>query len=442
METAAVSSVPKEIVQLIPLFGGDKRQLNLYLRKCQYVIDRFKGSDEQNLYVFNVITSRLKDDAAALLSEREDIVTWSALKDLLIQHFGDPRSEACISVELESLKIYPGESFLDFCNRIQTVRSLLMSKVNACDDLEMKHSKAIIYNNTALNVFLYNLPEHMVRVIRLKAPTSLETALSMVLEEVNFTEQYKTRNRMHGNNQFTSSGSRPAIAQPFGYKPQLPSHSKFNFNNTQMKMPQMQGQGQPPKPVMGYRPQLGFQPQQFGIRPPHKLGYMSPQQFGYRPQQQFGYRPPQQFGYRPPQQFGYRPPQQFGYRPPQQFGYRPPQQFGYKPPQQFGYKPPQPQQPTNDVSMRTSQPKMQQGFKLNELTMTNEEDNLPFDDYDYDDQDNVYDPQLMCYPDYNIECEYANEQTDEPVSNSKPTDLEENNEENFCIAASKEIEKG
>ncbi|XP_045765853.1 uncharacterized protein LOC123867719 [Maniola jurtina] len=386
METAAVSSVPKEIVQLIPLFGGDKRQLNLYLRKCQYVIDRFKGSDEQNLYVFNVITSRLKDDAAALLSEREDIVTWSALKDLLIQHFGDPRSEACISVELESLKIYPGESFLDFCNRIQTVRSLLMSKVNACDDLEMKRSKAIIYNNTALNVFLYNLPEHMVRVIRLKAPTSLETALSMVLEEVNFTEQYKTRNRMHSNNQFTSSGSRPAIAQPFGYKPQLPPHSKFNFNNTQM--PQMQGQGQPPKSVMGYRPQLGFQPQQFGIRPPHKLGYMSPQKFGYEPIQQFGYKPLPQYGYMPPQQFGYKPTQQFSDMPPQQFGYKPtqqfsdmpPQQLGYKPPQQFGYKPPQPQQQTNDVSMRTAQPKMQQDFKLNKL-MNNEENNFPHDDY-------------------------------------------------------------
>ncbi|XP_045774257.1 uncharacterized protein LOC123873456 [Maniola jurtina] len=371
METAAVSSVPKEIVQLIPLFGGDKRQLNLYLRKCQYVIDRFKGSDEQNLYVFNVITSRLKDDAAALLSEREDIVTWSALKDLLIQHFGDPRSEACISVELESLKIYPGESFLDFCNRIQTVRSLLMSKVNACDDLEMKRSKAIIYNNTALNVFLYNLPEHMVRVIRLKAPTSLETALSMVLEEVNFTEQYKTRNRMHSNNQFTSLGSRPAIAQPFSYNPELPSHSKFNFNNAQMKMPQMQGQGQPPKSVMGYRPQLGLQPQQFGYMPP----------------QQFGYKPTQQFGYMPLQQFGYEPIQQFGYKPLPQFGYIPPQQFGHNPPQQFGYKPPQPQQQTNDVSMRTAQPKMQQNFKLNKL-MNNEENNFPHNDYHENDYPN------------------------------------------------------
>ncbi|XP_069355274.1 uncharacterized protein [Maniola hyperantus] len=122
---------------------------------------------------------------------------------------------------------------------------------------------------------------------------------------------------------------------------------------------------------------------------PQQFGYMPPQQFGYRPPPQFGYRPPQQFGYKPPQQYGYKPPQQFGYKPPQpqqQFGYKPPQQFGYKPPQQFGYKTPQSQQPTNDVSMRTAQPKMQQNFQLNELTLTNDEDSFPSygDHYKYD----------------------------------------------------------
>lgn len=393
--TVAVAPIPKEIVDLIPLYNGDKRQLNLYLRKCQYVVDRFKGNTEQNLYVFNVLTSRLKEDAAALLSEREDIVTWSAFKDLLIQHFGDPRSEACINIELESLKINSSESFLDFCNRIQNVRSLLMSKVNTIDDVELKRAKSVIYNNTALNVFLYNLPENMVRIVRLKSPTTLEAALSIVLEEVNFLDQYNMRNRIHSNNQISGSSSKSSITQPVGYKP---FQSKFNLNNpqnTQNKIPQTLGQGQPFKPVFEYRPQLGLQPQQFG----------------YRPAQQSGYRPPVQFGYRPPLQFGYRPPQQFGYRPPQPFGYRPPLQLGYKLPQQLGYKPPQPgsnlpqvlkpQNQDSDVSMRTAQPKQQQGFNLNELTMHDyeyvygpywDEFNYynPSNDYDYLNDINYY----------------------------------------------------
>ncbi|KAL0811969.1 hypothetical protein ABMA28_009367 [Loxostege sticticalis] len=259
--------IPSEMLKLIPLFGGDKKQLNLFIRKCEYVISKYRGSDEQNLYVYHSIT--------------KDVLAWSDLKELLQRHFGDPRSEACINIELESLKIKSGESYLDFCNRMQ------------------------------------------LRIVRLKAPATLEAALSVVLEETNFLEQYNMRNRFHGQS------SRPVVNsnvgppqglkfgrsfhQPTGFRPVVPSNTvpQFKFGipqNAQFKIPQTQGQ---------------------------------PQQFGYRPPQQFGYRPPQQFGYRPPQQFGYRPPQQFGYRPPQQFGDRPPQQFGYKPPQQFGYKPPQ-----------------------------------------------------------------------------------------------------
>lgn len=354
MTTTTIEQIPKDILELIPVFNGDKRQLNLYLRKCQYVVDRFKGSVEQNLYVFNAITSRLREGAAALLSEREDIVNWSALKELLIQHFGDPRSEACINIELESLKIKSGESFLDFCNRIQGVRSLLMSKVNTIDNEELKRAKLIIYNNTALNVFLYNLPENMVRIVRLKAPETLEAALSIVLEEVNFLEQYNTRNRLHGTN------------QTLGNKPLMPSQSKFNFynsQNAQKSIPGFTGQGQMLRPVFGYRPQPSLQPQQFGYKPP--------QQFGYRPPQQFGYRPPQHFGYRPFQPVGFKPSQQIGYRPPLQFGYRPPQQFGNKPVQQFQSNVPQVSK-DQDVSMRTAPPRPQ-GFALNELNLNDYE---------------------------------------------------------------------
>lgn len=440
MTTAVVKPIPKEISQLIPLFKGDKRQLNLYLRKCQYVIDRFgcKDNEEQNLYVYNVLTSRLAEDAAALLSERDDVVSWSALKELLIQHFGDPRSEACINIELESLKIKSDESYLDFCNRIQSVRSLLMSKVNTIESEDLKRAKLIIYNNTALNVFLYNLPENMVRVVRLKAPATLEAALSVVLEEVNFLEQYNMRNRIHG--QIAGSGPRPSITQQTGSK--AFSHEngtppKFNFgipqNSQQIKMPQMQmqGQGQPQNafrpPAFGYRPQ-------FGLQPPQQTGL---QQFGYKPPQQFGYRPPQQLGYKPPQQFGYTPPQPFGYRPTQQFGYRPPQQFGYKPPQQAGYRPPYVQPPqlqTSDVSMKTAVPKPQQGFKLNELT-----------DYDYDpycderfyyDLYGYYDASGLNYcgdESYDMDIDYNN---DVQYDDTEPTDVPQTTD--FPETASKE----
>lgn len=409
VENVAIVSIPNEVIRIIPLFNGDKRHLNLYIKKCEYVIERFnsRGNEEQNLYVFHTITSRLTENAAALLSERDDIVNWSALKDLLQQHFGDPRSEACIGIELESMKIKSGESFLEFCNRIQSVRSVLISKVNLITDAEMKRAKITIYNNTALNVFLYNLPENMVRIVRLKSPSTLEVALSIVLEEVNFLEQYSARNRFQSNSQV----SKPAIGitvhtpsapgfrfgnvpQPTGFRPIMPINTpKFNFGIPPNA--QMQGQNRP-QPQFGYKPQLGSQPQ-------------------------LGYRPPQQFGYRPPQQFGYRPPQQFGYRPPQQFGYRPPQQMGYRPPQQFGYTPPQVQKPqlqVSDVSMRTAPLRPQQGFRLNELTLDSDEGHNNYDDVYYYQDEYSYDDGSYYYSDEPNTDEHSEalEQTDVPQS--------------------------
>lgn len=63
------------------------------------------------------LMSRLKGDAAALFLECQDIVTWSAFKELLNQHFGNRHSVLC-NIEYESLKINSGECFLGFCNRI------------------------------------------------------------------------------------------------------------------------------------------------------------------------------------------------------------------------------------------------------------------------------------------------------------------------------------
>lgn len=106
----------------------------------------------------------------------------------MIQHFGDPRSEECVAIELETLKIKQSESYLQFCSRIQDIRAILISKVNQNSSTTLREAKTIIYNNTSLNVFMYNLPEHMVRIVRIKNPTSLEDALKYVLEEVNFQD--------------------------------------------------------------------------------------------------------------------------------------------------------------------------------------------------------------------------------------------------------------
>lgn len=47
-----INRVPVDMVNLIPQFDGDSRLLPLFIKKAEYVIGAFAGSDVQNVYLF------------------------------------------------------------------------------------------------------------------------------------------------------------------------------------------------------------------------------------------------------------------------------------------------------------------------------------------------------------------------------------------------------
>ncbi|KAM3955008.1 uncharacterized protein ACR2FA_011122 [Aphomia sociella] len=187
--------IPVEMLQIIPSYNGDRRLLNFYLKKCEYVYEKYKGDDEQNVYVMHAITSRLTENAAALVSDNNDITSFEKLREFLTIHFGDYRNEEFTAAELDHLKIMNGETHSDFCNRIRVALYILISKVNKNDDEIMRQFKIDIYKKKALNVFLFNLPTDIVRIVRLRSPQTLEEALGIVLEETSFYENYQIYNK-------------------------------------------------------------------------------------------------------------------------------------------------------------------------------------------------------------------------------------------------------
>lgn len=327
------TNIPLSVIKLIPTFSGDTRVLSFFLKKCEFVLRRYQGDAARNAFLLELLTSKLDGKAAAVVSEIVTFANYEEFKTLLIQHFGDARNEECVAIDLESMKIKPQEPYIEFCNRVQDMRSLLLSKVRLRHEgqPEIITAKKIIYDNTALNVFLFNLPEHMVRTVRLKNPNNLEAALTMVLEEVNFQDQYNTRSK---------------------YYHQKPSANTPQISNTPYRLAGA---------LLPTRPQPVYPPGQFkfgipnAIRalpplmntPPRALGSSSHQNkvpFNFRPNQNFAFRPHQQFS-------GFRPYQQLQGRPYPQMAFRPPNQQGYThQPRPFQTQP----QYSNDVSMRTA----------------------------------------------------------------------------------------
>lgn len=276
---STIKAVPKETLSLIPRYDGEENHLNLFLSKCDYVVNgaSIEGNVDQVLYLFHAVSSRLTGRAATLLSDHPNIKSYDVLKELLTQHFGDPRSEECIAIELEQLKIKNGETYIQFCHRIQNVRSSLFAKVNRLTDEGIKAAKMIVYNNLALNTFLFNLPEDMIRIVRLKGCTSLENALSIVTEEVNFKFQYDAKTKILKQTtaqlpsaQNSQNTSKPMPAQPTaavqgqGFKFGIPQNN-FRFglpqNNFRFGIPQNQGGFRP-----NFVPQMRFAPPPQGFR--------------------------------------------------------------------------------------------------------------------------------------------------------------------------------
>lgn len=335
-----IQLIPKEILYLIPKYDGEENLLNFFIQKCEYVVTNFRGAGTpaQSAYIYQCISCRLSGKAAVLVSERNDLTNWEQLRALLTQHFGDPRSEQCIKIELESLRIKPQESFVDFCKRVQALKSSLFAKVNLLTDEGIKAARMIIYNDTALNVFLNNLPKDIIRIIRRKEITTLENALSIVMEEENFMTQYNAFNNI-------------AKPKPVPQQQQLviPNNTNFKFGIPNNAMPRFIPQ-QPNQFVQNkFNPQNKFvQPSGFKFGNPQNPGFRQNPQ----PNQSFNKFGFNNFRNQPNSNF------KFGIHPqpqPQQNLNRP-QNFNNNQAQGFRFGIPLQQRPPQqtDVSMRTA----------------------------------------------------------------------------------------
>ncbi|KPJ20553.1 hypothetical protein RR46_00080 [Papilio xuthus] len=229
----------------------------------------------------------------------------------------------------------------------------------------------------SMNVFLYNLPEDLLRIVRLKGCNSLEDALSIVLEEVNFLYQYQTRNKMLRSPNNAQQKPQLITQNPFIDKNVMKPFFSQNTQQSNFKFGIPQKDNLQTKPI--YQAQHSQPNFKFGIPHTHTT-------YNTKPIYQSQTQPKFKFGITPSKQVRL-PQQQSGYKPnlnSQPIGYRPPPHL-LKP--QF-----QPKTQTTDVSMRTAPPIKPQAFRMNQLY--NIKDDIPYDESEYYfDEYNEYYPQ-------------------------------------------------
>lgn len=244
----------KLYIDIIPQYNGDTHTLGIFIESAQNLLNTFFSADaDLNTFLLRAIIGKLSGRALTLIGSRIELRTWDQIKDALNLCFGDQRNIECLVQDLISLSPNKNETPYNFGMRIQDQRSLIISKVNSSS---LKTEEKIIYlqsyDNLALKTFIKGLTGQLQNNIRLRNPDSLEKAMSLVIEEENFSysqnrhtnlnsQSFKNVQRLtplrtsYQNPQITRPNFFPTFSTNFVPRPNFPNRPMIprqNFNNT------------------------------------------------------------------------------------------------------------------------------------------------------------------------------------------------------------------
>lgn len=240
-------------LQTVPEFDGEPYKLAEYIRAAEILIAQFGHTPDR--FFQQVLLSSLRTKLvgrACIVTSGREINSWADLKFILQQTFADQRDEDSLLRDLMLLK-QQNESPQNYYEKCQTVRGLLFSRLSLTEDnVTIRIVKQSMYDSLTLKAFLTGLKEPMGSIIRSRAPTSIDNALSYIISEENV---------------FYARGQPNNLAKKPAFQQQRPSH----FNKPSYQVPQVQYRQPTLWPMAAnnnFFQQRPIQRPQFAPRPP------------------------------------------------------------------------------------------------------------------------------------------------------------------------------
>lgn len=189
MTTDASSSAPLSIridplkyLGTLPEFSGDYRDLQTFINLIDRVHPILRAYDEPSQYLFSdIIKSKLKGKAREIIEINCQAESWSDVKQILINNFGEKHSLEELFDRLKSVTFRTNS--VEFYNDIKTrLRSLNNKTMSLLGSGPATNECAINNMKTALNIFREKLPEPMKTILTCRNPDSLETAMDVLFQ--------------------------------------------------------------------------------------------------------------------------------------------------------------------------------------------------------------------------------------------------------------------
>lgn len=178
----SVSINPLKYLNNLPEFNGDYRDLQTFINLIDRVHPILRAYDALSQQLFSdIIKSRLRGRARETIEINCQAQSWSDIKTILVNNFGDKHS---VEELFDRLK---GTTFktncVDFYNELkQSLRSLNNKTVTLVGPGPATNECARNNMKTALNVFKEKLPEPMKTILICRNPDTLEEAIEILFQ--------------------------------------------------------------------------------------------------------------------------------------------------------------------------------------------------------------------------------------------------------------------
>lgn len=173
---------PLKYLDRLPEFNGDYRDLQTFLNLIERVHPILRAYDELSQYLFcDLIKSKLKGQAREIIEINCQAQSWSDIKTILLNNFGDKSS---LEELFDKLK---GTTFktncVEFYNEIkQRLRSLNNKTITVVGAGPAANECARNNMRTALNIFKEKMPEPMKTILTCRNPENLENAMDILFQ--------------------------------------------------------------------------------------------------------------------------------------------------------------------------------------------------------------------------------------------------------------------
>lgn len=171
----------KDIIASIPMFRGEKKQLDSFINTCDIYVKLVKEDQKESLLM--IIKAKITGDALSKIQPIDELQTWKAIKEKLRSKIFTKVSFEYAQEDLNNVKQEGTESIEDYGNKVKTkLRAMIDSMASVTTTDAEKKIMRLCAEKQAISKFTQNLINNNIKILLSAAgKTTLEESISFAL---------------------------------------------------------------------------------------------------------------------------------------------------------------------------------------------------------------------------------------------------------------------